>query len=57
MRLTRTPGEGSSHAGLVGRVEGDGDGGGCVADFAAAAAEDALAGDGPVFVFVAEVGC
>jgi hypothetical protein len=42
--------------GLGGSFEGDGDGGGGEVDDAGQAADDGLAGDGAVFVIVAQVG-
>ncbi len=54
--LVEELGEGAGDAGGAGRFEGDGDRGGGVADGAGQAADDGLAGDGAVFVLVAQVG-
>src|ERR1035437_6228623 len=48
--------QGAGDAGRGGALEGDGDCGGGVGDGAGQAADDGLAGDGAVFVVVAEVG-
>jgi len=54
--LVDEQGQGAGDAGSAGRVEPDGDGAGRVGDGAGQAADDGFAGDGPVFVVVAQVG-
>src|SRR6266516_1875649 len=49
-------GEGAGDAGLAGGFEGDGDRGGGEGDGSGEAADDGFAGDGAVFVVVAQVG-
>ena len=49
-------GQGAGDAGGAGLLEVDGDRGGGPGDGAGQAADDALAGDGAVFVLVAQVG-
>ena len=56
VEVTQEVGQGSGDVGLVGSFEGDGDGGGGVGDGAAEPSDDGFAGDGAVFVVVAEVG-
>ena len=48
--------EGACDAGAAGGLEGDGDGGGGEVDGVGEAADDGLAGDGAVFVVVAQAG-
>src|ERR1019366_48658 len=54
--LVDEQGEGAGDAAGAGLVELDGDRGGGPGDGAGQAADDGLAGDGPVLVVVAEVG-
>ena len=49
-------GQGAGDAGCAGPLEGDGDRGGGAGDGAGEAADDGFAGDGAVFVVVAQVG-
>jgi len=54
--LVGEQGQGAGDAGLGGLLEGDGDRFGGEGDGAGGAADDGLAGDGAVFVVVAQVG-
>src|SRR5713226_1092875 len=53
--LVDEQGQGAGDAGRAGRLQGDGDRGGGAGDGAGQAADDGLAGDGAVFVVVAQV--
>jgi hypothetical protein len=54
--LVEEQGQGAGDAGRAGGFESDGDPGGGAGDGAGQAADDGLAGDGPVFVVVMQVG-
>lgn len=56
VEVVQEVGQGSGDVGLVGSFEGDGDGGGGVGDGAGESSDDGFAGDGAVFVVVAQVG-